>query len=63
MYVIHRYLIRIWEVLEYLLVKIGTFNVNLKHVFLSWKVFSLGRAPDILCLQETKCRDEEFQNF
>ncbi|MDO9545077.1 MAG: exodeoxyribonuclease III [Synergistaceae bacterium] len=44
------------------LINIGTFNVNsvksripvLEHFLTS------GGAPDILCLQETKCRDEEF---
>ncbi|MDD2351637.1 MAG: hypothetical protein PHD08_09230 [Synergistaceae bacterium] len=44
------------------LINIGTFNVNsvksripvLEHFLTS------GGAPDILCLQETKCRDDEF---
>lgn len=42
--------------------EIATFNVNSVKsripVLTDW--FDEGRAPDVLCLQETKCRDEEF---
>ena len=41
--------------------KIATFNVNgirsREHVVLSWLELN---KPDILCLQEIKCRDAEF---
>lgn len=44
------------------LVKIGTFNVNSVKTRLPVleSFLTSERAPDILCLQETKCRDEEF---
>ncbi len=45
--------------------KIATFNVNSVKsripVLTEW--FNSNGAPDILCLQETKCRDEDFPEY
>ncbi|MEA4872957.1 MAG: exodeoxyribonuclease III [Synergistaceae bacterium] len=48
------------------LINIGTFNVNSvkSRIPVLESLLASGGAPDILCLQETKCRDEEFpQDF
>ena len=44
------------------LVRIGTFNVNSvkSRIPVLESFLASEEAPDILCLQETKCRDEEF---
>lgn len=45
--------------------KIATFNVNSVKsripVLMNW--FDREGAPDVLCLQETKCRDEDFPEY